>query len=313
MENEKIEYIVTIDGTDCTGKSTLWKEANDYNKNVQIRGILSNIAYGLKYGRDVDEMINLYNEFPINYIIYLVNPDNNKKLEMLYNRLKARSYDSDFIQKELEDASSTWKDYVYFKRAIDTLYEKYKGEIVVKTVDNNSFDDFKEYIKDKNIMQIDVDTMNSHGLRTINSTIDNFEVDAKEVSEFKYIVFINRLNKEEAIENLYNGLDEEHKEMLNNLYDMTNETSEDVYDSLGSITVDDLVDYLDNYEIRAEVNVTCEVSTYTDLYIPLRDIGNSRCLEDVIYDNYSLMDDLYDTVRDDVGNSELDISVEGTR
>lgn len=26
MENEK-KYVITIDGTDCTGKSTLWKSA----------------------------------------------------------------------------------------------------------------------------------------------------------------------------------------------------------------------------------------------------------------------------------------------
>ena len=56
MENEK-EYIITIDDTDCSGKSTLWKKANEYNKNIQIRGILSNIAYGIKYGRNIEESI----------------------------------------------------------------------------------------------------------------------------------------------------------------------------------------------------------------------------------------------------------------
>ena len=85
MENEK-KYIITIDGTDCTGKTTLWKNttisANE-TKNVQIRGIVSNIAYALKFGRNVDELIDLYNQNPVNYVVYLINPSNDKKLEML--------------------------------------------------------------------------------------------------------------------------------------------------------------------------------------------------------------------------------------
>lgn len=307
MENEK-EYIVTIDGTDCSGKSTLWKQANEYNKNIQVRGILSNIAYGLKYNRNIDEMIDLYNENPVNYVVYLLNPINDKKLEMLYNRLRNNVYNNDFIEKELLDASKTWKDYDYFKRAKDILLERYKGEIKFEIVNNNNFDDFKEYINNIKIKEIDK-SLESSGIKVIDSTIDNFEATAKEVSEFKYIVFINKVDKEKVIENLSEGLDDEYKELLNNLYEYTSETASDIYDYLEDYTVESLVDYLDNYEIRAEVNVRCEVDTYSEVYIPLRDTKGSRCLEDVIYDDSCLMDDLYDAAKDDVYNTDLEIEV----
>ena len=60
MENENKKYIITIDGPDCSGKTTLWKKVvlDGKLKEVQIRGIVSNIAYALKYNRDVDELIN---------------------------------------------------------------------------------------------------------------------------------------------------------------------------------------------------------------------------------------------------------------
>ena len=66
------KYVITIDGPDYTGKSTLWLKANEYNKNIQIRGIVSNIAYALKYGRNVKELIDLYNQNPIHFQMLLV-------------------------------------------------------------------------------------------------------------------------------------------------------------------------------------------------------------------------------------------------
>lgn len=309
MENEK-EYIVTIDGTDCSGKSTLWKKANEYNKNIQIRGILSNIAYGIKYGRNVEEMIDLYNENPVNYVVYLLNPINDKKLEMLYNRLRNNVYDNDFISKELSDASITWNDYEYFEKAINILNEKYKGTIEVIKSKDNDFDNFKNAISNFKIKEIDK-SLESTGIKVIDSTIDDFEFKAKIVSEFKYIVLMIKISKDKVIDNLYEGLDDDYKRMLDKLFEYSNETAEDVYDSLESPTIDNLINYLDNYELHVEVEVRVDVDTYSDVYIPLRNIEYD--IEDAIYEDNCIMDDLYDAAKDDVYNCDLDISVERVR
>lgn len=309
MENEK-EYIVTIDGTDCSGKSTLWKKANEYNKNIQIRGILSNIAYGIKYGRNVEEMIDLYNENPVNYVVYLINPINDKKLEMLYNRLRNNVYDNDFISKELLDASNTWKDYEYFTKAINILNEKYKGTIEVIESKDNDFDKFKDAINNFKIKEVDK-SLESAGIKVIDSTIYDFEFKAKIVSEFKYIVFMVKFSKSEVIDNLYEGLDDNYKRMLDKLFEYTDESADDVYDALENPTVDDLINYLDDYELHVEVEVRCDVDTYADVYVPLRDIKYN--IEDAIYEDNCIMDDLYDAAKDDVYNCDLDVSVNRVR
>lgn len=309
MENEK-EYIVTIDGTDCSGKSTLWKKANEYNKNIQIRGILSNIAYGIKYGRNVEEMIDLYNENPVNYVVYLINPINDKKLEMLYNRLRNNVYDNKFITKELSDISNAWNDYEYFEKAINILNEKYKGTIEVIKSKDNDFDKFKDAIDNFKIKEINK-SLESAGIKVIDSTIDDFESKAKVVSEFKYIVFIAKFSKDEVINNLYEGLDDEYKEMLEKLLEYSNETTDDIYDSLENHNVDNLINYLDNYELHVEVNVRADINTYADVYVPLRNINYD--IESAIYDDDYIMNDLYDAAKDDVYNSDLDISVERVR
>lgn len=309
MENEK-EYIITIDGTDCSGKSTLWKKANEYNKNIQIRGILSNIAYGIKYGRNVEEMIDLYNENPVNYVVYLINPINDKKLEMLYNRLRNNVYDNKFITKELSDISNAWNDYEYFEKAINTLNEKYKGTIEVIKSKDNDFDKFKDAINNFKIKEINK-SLESAGIKVIDSTIDDFESKAKVVSEFKYIVFIAKFSKDEVINNLYEGLDDEYKEMFYKLLEYSDETTDDIYDSLENHNVDNLINYLDNYELHVEVNVSANINTYSDVYVPLRNINYD--IESAIYDDDYIMNDLYDAAKDDVYNSDLDISVERVR
>ena len=114
-----------------------------------------------------------------------------------------------------------------------------------------------------------------------------------------------------VIDNLYEGLDDDYKRMLDKLFEYSDETAEDIYDSLESPTIDNLIDYLDNYELHVEVEVRCDIDTYSDVYIPLRNIKYD--IEDAIYEDNCIMDDLYDAAKDDVYNCDLDISVERVR
>ena len=312
MENENKKYIITIDGPDCSGKTTLWKKVvlDGKLKDVQIRGIVSNIAYALKYNRDIDALINLYNENPVNYVVYLLNPINDKKLEMLYNRCRNNVYNNDFIINELKDASNTWIDIKYFDRAIDILKEKYKGDIqIVRSVDNQ----LEQFYNTVNKFELEtLDNIKIFGpIKLLRTPIDDFESEAKKVSEFKYIVFMAKFSKDEVISNLYEGLDDEYKKMLDKLFEYSNETAEDVYDSLESPTIDNLINYLDNYELYVEVNVRADINTYSDVCVPLRNINYD--IESAIYDDDDIMKDLYDVAKDDVYNCDLDVSVEIVR
>ena len=306
------KYVITIDGPDCTGKSTLWLKANEYNKNIQIRGIVSNIAYAIKFKRNVDELLELYNQNPVNYVIYLLNPNNDKKLEMLYNRIKNTVMYDDKIVKELEDASNTWKDKQFFDEAIKLLNDRYKGKIKVIYNNDNNFDNFKENIKDYNIQEIKEIIPNS-AIKVINAIPSEFEAKAKTESEFKYIVFINKTSKEEIISNLYEGLDDEHK----NMYDTLMEYCDiDIYDCLKYHTPDELADFLENYEFRCDVNIRVDIDTDTECYISLKDFceSNESSLEDYIYSDDNLMDDIYEDIKYDVNyNSDIDLTVERVR
>lgn len=312
--NEK--YVITIDGPDCTGKSTLWLKANEYNKNIQIRGIVSNIAYAIKFKRNVDELLELYNQNPVNYVVYLLNPNNDKKLEMLYNRIRNNIiYDNDKIIKELEDASNTWKDKQFFDEAIKLLNDRYKGKIKVIYNNDNNFDNFKENIKDYNIQEIE-EIIPNPAIKVINAIPSEFEAKAKTESEFKYIVFINKISKEEIMSNLYEGLDDEHKKMYDTLIEYGNDGDIDIYDCLEYHTPDELAEFLENYEFRCDVNIRVDIDTNTECYIPLKDFceDNDRCLEDYIYNDNNLMDDVYDTIKDDVNYvGDIDLTVERVR
>ena len=310
------KYVITIDGPDCTGKSTLWLKANEYNKNIQIRGIVSNIAYAIKFKRNVDELLELYNQNPVNYVVYLLNPNNDKKLEMLYNRIRNNIiYDNDKIVKELEDASNTWKDKQFFDEAIKLLSDRYKGKIKVIYNNDNNFDNFKENIKNYNIQEIE-EIIPNPAIRVLNVIPSEFEAKAKTESEFKYIVFINKISKEEIMSNLYEGLDNEHKKMYDTLMEYGNDGDIDIYDCLEYHTPDELADFLENYEFRCDVNIRVDIDTNTECYIPLKDFceDNNICLEDYIYNDNNLMDDVYDAIKDDVNYvSDIDLTVERVR
>ena len=311
--NEK--YVITIDGPDCTGKSTLWLKANEYNKNIQIRGIVSNIAYAIKFKRNVDELLELYNQNPVNYVVYLLNPNNDKKLEMLYNRIRNTVMYDDKIVKELEDASNTWKDKQFFDEAIKLLNDRYKGKIKVIYNNDNNFDNFKENIKDYNIQEIK-EILPNPAIRVINAIAGEFEAKAKTESEFKYIVFINKTRKEEIMSNLYDGLDNEHKNMYDTLMEYCKDGDTDIYDCLEYHTPDELADFLENYEFRCDVNIRLDIDTDTECYISLKDFckSNESSLEDYIYSDDNLMDDIYEDIKYDVNyNSDIDLTVERVR
>lgn len=310
------KYVITIDGPDCTGKSTLWLKANEYNKNIQIRGIVSNIAYAIKFKRNVDELLELYNQNPVNYVVYLLNPNNDKKLEMLYNRIRNNIiYDNDKIVKELEDASNTWKDKQFFDEAIKLLNDRYKGKIKVIYNNDNNFDNFKENIKDYNIQEIK-EIIPNPAIRVLNIMPSEFEAKAKTESEFKYIVFINKTSKEEIMQNLYEGLDDEHKKMYDTLMEYGKDGDTDIYDCLEYHTPDELADFLENYEFRCDVNVRLDIDTDTECYISLKDFceSNESSLEDYIYSDDNSMDDIYEAIKYDVNyNSDIDLNVERIR
>lgn len=309
------KYVITIDGPDCTGKSTLWQQANTWNNNIQIRGIVSNIAYALKFDRNVDELIDLYNINPVNYVVYLLNPINDKKLEMLYNRMRNHIYDNDRIIDELKDASDTWKDYYYFAKAVNLLNERYKGELIIKTVRDNNFDEFKENIKDYNI-QVITELVPNDAIKILEVPQDVFEKEAKRESEFKYIVFIKNVNKREVIDRLYEELDDLHKNMFDTLMENADTDGGDLYDYLEELTAEALAEYLDNYEFRANVNVRVDIDTDMECYIPLKEYceQDCRCFEDYIYNDMCLMDDAVDAIKDAVNyTDDFEINVEGVR
>ena len=310
------KYVITIDGPDCTGKSTLWLKANEYNKNIQIRGIVSNIAYAIKFKRNVDELLELYNQNPVNYVVYLLNPNNDKKLEMLYNRIRNNIiYDNDKIVKELEDASNTWKDKQFFDEAIKLLNDRYKGKIKVIYNNDNNFDNFKENINGYNIQEIK-EIIPNKAIKVLNVIPSEFEAKAKTESEFKYIVFINKISKEEIIQNLYEGLDDEHKNMYDNLIKYSRDGDTDIYDCLEYHTPDELADFLENYEFRCDVNVRLDIDTDTECYISLKDFceSNESSLEDYIYSDDNSMDGIYEDIKYDINyNSDIDLTVERVR
>lgn len=309
------KYVITIDGPDCTGKSTLWLKANEYNKNIQIRGIVSNIAYAIKFKRNVDELLELYNQNPVNYVVYLLNPNNDKKLEMLYNRIKNTVMYDDKIIKELEDASNTWKDKQFFDEAIKLLNDRYKGKIKVIYNNDNNFNNFKENIKDYNIQEIK-EIIPNPAIKVLNVIPSEFEAKAKTESEFKYIVFINKISKEEIMSNLYEGLDDEHKNMYDTLIKYSSDNYYDIYDDLDYYEPDELASYLDNYEFRCDVNARLDIDTDTECYISLKDFceSNESSLEDYIYSDDNLMDDVYEAIKYDVNyNSDVNLTVERIR
>lgn len=317
-------YIVTIDGPDCTGKTYTWTNLQRKGVNVQIRGILSNIAYGLKYSRNIDEMIEMYNKNPLNYKVYLLVPQNQIRVERLYSRLKYL-YDDDRIIKALDDAKSTWKDKEYFDKAIEILTEKYKGKVEVTKISwqsdiDNLEDKITTFINEHSIYSMtEIRDFNNkeNGIIVLNEPIDTFEKVAKEKSEFKYIVFNDTLDKAAFIERLYNQAREEDtsiSKMFDNLVELTDKSYEEIYDEIFDYcgkeenAYDAFVGYLEDYEFEVEVYAKAVVETTTNLNIKLQEYSNYSydSIEDYIYDNSDATDEIMNNLEDEVRYAELD-------
>lgn len=89
---------VTIEGPDCAGKTTLYKEIHkqtNFKWNIQDRSVLSMICYARLYGRDVIAWRRILNEelLKLNNAIIIMLPS----LDVLIQRFKARG---DEIQDE---------------------------------------------------------------------------------------------------------------------------------------------------------------------------------------------------------------------
>ena len=324
MNEENKKYIITIDGPDCSGKTYTWTNLQDKGLNVQIRGILSNIAYGLKYGRNVDEMINMYNKNPLNYKIYLLDLKPNIRVNRLYSRLKS-IYDNDTIICNLKDAIDTWKDNEYFDKAIEILTEKYKGRIEVTRiswqidVDNleNTINTFINEHSTYSMNEIRDFNNKENGIIVLNEPIDTFEKVAKEKSEFKYIIFNDTLDKATFIERLYNKAkdnDSDIAKMFDNLIKLTNKSYEEIYDEIFNYcdkeknAYDAFAEYLEDYELNVEVYARVAVDTTVNLDVKLSEYSefNYEDIEDYIYDNSDAMDEIINNLEDEVRYGEFD-------
>lgn len=322
MNEEK--YIVTIDGPDCTGKTYTWTNLQRKGVNVQIRGILSNIAYGIKYNRNINEMIDMYNKNPLNYKIYLLIPQNQIKTERLYSRLKYL-YSDDEIIKALNEAKDTWKDKEYFEQAITILTEKYKGKLdISKRTWQSDFDNLEnaitDFINDNNTYSFDeLKALDNKEFGTIvlNEPIDTFERVAKDKSEFKYIVFNETLDKTAFIERLYNEAkekDDSVAKMFDDLIELTDKAYDEIYDEIFDYcgkeesAYDAFASYLEDYELQVEVYAKAIVETTTNLDIKLSEYSNYNydSIEDYIYDNSDATDEITNNLEDEVRYADLD-------
>lgn len=296
--NEEIKkYVITIDGVDFSGKTTLWKNTIQQD-NIQIRGILSNIAYGIKYNRDIDKMIEEYNKLPLNYIIYFLNPGRDNILRNFNSRLKERIYDNDFLIKEAKSFIDTITDGKYFEKAYEILKEKYKGEIILRRADDNDEEKFYHYLE-CNPLKIYSSQELSDAITgsyydsfiMLHTTIDKFEAQAKKESEFTKIVFIDRLSKEDIIANLIDGLDDEHQGMVTFLINYTSKSYDDIYDdftnSYDEQTVANFTDFLDTYEVTIEAQVACDIRATVDIPVSLYELRNYDDIEEYVYDRES--------------------------
>lgn len=287
--NEEIKkYIITIDGVDFSGKTTLWKKTLKQD-NIQIRGILSNIAYGIKYGRDIDKMIEEYNKLPLNYVIYFLNPNRKTLIRNFNSRLLELHYDSEKLSKEAKSFADTINDEKYFDKAYEILKEKYKGEIILIEKRDNDIEDFKEAVDKFESYSFELFSNNmAPYIIILHTTVDEFEAQAKKASEFTKIVFIDKISEDEIIDNLYDEVDEDYKLMIDFLLNKVGRSKKEIYEEFinhsGEIQLDEFRDFLDNYEATVSARVTCDIDTNISVEVSLSKLSACESVVDYLYD-----------------------------
>lgn len=300
MENDDNKYVITIDGSDCTGKSTLWlNNVLHDNKSIQIRGILSNIAYALKYERNVQELLDLYNEKPINYCIYLLNLTNDTKIEYLNKRLQVLSGYSNKIIEELDSISKSWNDIQYFYEAFDILKHHYKGSVRLIIANNASKEKFINYtkcIKQYSQEELEELTKDNKGIKVINTHPSKFEKEAKLASEFKYIVLLKYENSKEILNHIYDILNENDKVLYDKFRDVVSISDDVIVNSLDTYDEESLINFIKDYNMALRITGKVELEATIDTMINISEFLNSDydSLDDYCIDNKDITNLLAD-------------------
>lgn len=312
MENDT-KYVITIDGPDCTGKSTLWLDnvLHD-NENIQIRGILSNIAYALKYKRNIQELLDLYNEKPINYCIYLLTLTEDTRIEYLNKRLKSLSGFSDKIIDELDSLSKSWNDITYFYEAFNILKDNYKGSIKLITAYNTSKENFiinTKHVKQYSQEELEELTNDNKGVKVINIHPSKFEQEAKLASEFKYIVLLKYEHPEEILNHIYDTLSENDKVLYDRFRDTVNISDSTIVGNLDTYDKESLLKFIRDYDMDLRITGRIKLEATIDTTINVGEFLSSDYdnIEDYCLNDSSINEQLIDELTYSLANmSDLD-------
>lgn len=319
-QNEKRKFILTVDGPDCTGKTTIWTKLLNKEYSANIRGIVSNIAYGLKYGRDINGMIDEYNKHPLNYMVLIPRLGVVKRVELICSRLsdiansdKCNTVED--VRKELTDLANTMDDMEYFNQAINILSELYKGKIATVYIDtdiDNIIKTIEEVLKETNaeiLNPADITEITSDYIRIVNCLALEFEEKAKSMSEYKKIILFNKMDKFKYLQNILYNLDSEHYSMADYLIELHD--SHFILDEMEkmdyTISEQGLIDFLEEYEVEIEVSCDATISTTCTLYKNLADLVNDfGDAESYVNDSKDVHEELVSNLADELPYIELD-------